>query len=43
MGGSAVAGPLFFFCGGMVFLLGVLGNVVFCCGAFVVSLWWNAW
>jgi hypothetical protein len=40
-GGSAVAGPLFFFCGGMVFLLGVLGKcgvLLWCfCGEFVVE------
>jgi hypothetical protein len=41
MGGSAVAGPLFFFCGGMLFLLGVLGKcgvLLWCfCGEFVVE------
>jgi hypothetical protein len=41
MSGSAVAGPLFFFCGGMVFLLGVLGKcgvLLWCfCGEFVVE------
>jgi hypothetical protein len=41
MGGSAVAEPLFFFCGGVVILLGFLRKCVFLawcfCGEFVVE------
>ena len=42
-GGSAIAGPLFLLCGGMVFLLGILlkcGGWLWCfCGEVVVDAW----